>query len=86
MEAISRVTHTRPPAVDGARAVAEAVALLREAPEAGWPQLRERLPDLDPRLEERMERAWELRQAAPEEAARELGVTGFVLHSVPLAF
>lgn len=86
VEAISRVTHVDPRAVDGARAVAEGVALLGEDPGAGWPALRDRLPDLDGRLAERLERAWELRGAAPEEAARELGITGFVLHSVPLAF
>ena len=86
VEALSRVTHLDSRAVDGARAVAEGVALLLEDPQAGWPELRSRLPDLDPRLGERLDRAWELRGAEPEEAARELGTTGYVLHSVPLAF
>lgn len=85
VEAVSRVTHTDPRAVDGARAIAEAVALVVAAGEAPWPALQAVLGALDPRLAERLERAWTLREASPEEAARELGTTGYVLHSVPLA-
>lgn len=86
VEALSRVTHLDARAVDGARAVAEATARLREGGDADWPGLRDQLPELDGRLEERLDRAWALREASGEEAARELGVTGYVLHSVPLAF
>lgn len=86
VEAVSRVTHTDPRAVDGARAVAEAVALLRESPGGGWPELRSRLPDFDRRIAERLDAAWDLREEGAERAAQDLGISGYVLHSVPLAF
>lgn len=86
--ALSEVTHTDPRAVDGALVVAEAVALLVDGREADWPALSALLPDLDPRLRAALDQAWKLVnfQASPELRAERLGVTGYVLHSVPLAF
>lgn len=84
---LSEVTHTDPRAVDGAIVIAEAVALLVNGHEADWPALSGALPDLDPRLREVLDRAWKLVSfdASPELRAQRLGVSGFVLHSVPLA-
>ncbi len=85
--ALSRVTHTDPRAVDGAVVVTEAVALLCAGREADWPTLSQRLPELEPRLREALDQAWKLVSfgASPELRAERLGVSGYVLHSVPLA-
>lgn len=79
VDALSEVTHVDPRAVEGARFVAELVAL-REA---------DRAVEVvsEPSLRSALERAIALarRGAARETAAAELGTSGFVLHSVPFA-
>lgn len=78
--ALARITHTDPRGVDGAVAVARAVALVVQGEECPL----ERLSDLDFRLVENLEVAWRLRD--PQAFAQQVGASGYVLHSVPLAF
>jgi len=80
---IAEVTHTDPRGVDGARVVSAAVARLVRGESAAWPELG---LTLDERLEEALTQAWEARAEPPSERARLLGTSGYVLHSVPLAF
>ncbi|MBI3926715.1 MAG: ADP-ribosylglycohydrolase family protein [Armatimonadetes bacterium] len=86
--AISRVTHTDPRAVDGARVMAAAAGLLVRGGSAGLDELLEATSPLDPRLEEALRGAWQLATsgAPARQAAERLGVSGYVLHSVPFAF
>lgn len=78
---VALVTHTDPRGVDGARLISYLVARLVRGEAADWPV---ELP-LDARLRAALEKAWDLRGEPPETRARELGTTGYVLHSVPLA-
>lgn len=80
-DALARVTHTDPRAVEGARLVA---ALAAQAA----PDLRTAAQEItEPSLREAIGRAQTLvaAGASTEEAARALGVSGFVLHTVPFA-
>ncbi|MCA9794844.1 MAG: ADP-ribosylglycohydrolase family protein [Candidatus Eremiobacteraeota bacterium] len=78
------VTHTDPRAVDGALVVALAVHRLVRQEAADWPSLSNLLPELDPRLQAAMQQSWQA--AGDDTAAAELGTSGYVLHSVPVAF
>ncbi|HEY3446541.1 MAG TPA: ADP-ribosylglycohydrolase family protein [Myxococcales bacterium] len=88
-EAIARVTHTDPRAIQGAGYVAALAAQAAQAPS-------DRAPDLlaaaqgvveDASLLKAIQAAQHFAQvgAPTEEAAPALGVTGFVLHTVPFA-
>lgn len=81
------VTHTDSRAIDGALLVALGVYRIMQSQSIDWPELNSAL-ELDPRLTEIMERAWSLSlaQASPDTVATELGTSGYVLHSVALAF
>ena len=81
---LARVTHTDPRGVDGAVAVAFAVARLVRGLDCEF----QHLPPLDPQLSEALRRAWELCQAGQDfdDIAESLGTSGYVLHTVPLAF
>lgn len=81
---IAEVTHTDPRGVDGARLVSAAVVRLVGGEPADWPSLQGL--HVDPRLSEAMERAWEARAEPPERLAVLLGTSGYVVHSVSLAF
>lgn len=82
-EALARTTHTDPRAVAGALWVAEAAACLSR----GEPLVLPGPETEDLALRERLEAAAGLvaKGAGVAEAARELGTTGFVLHTVPFA-
>lgn len=77
-EALSRVTHTDPRAVQGALYVAEAVAC---------GPLEARKVVTEPLLGEALDRAGELARkgAATTEASEALKTTGYVVHTVPFA-
>ena len=86
--ALARVTHTDERAIDGALYVAEVVAVSSQRPGAAAAEVaREALAVVgSAELRAAIERALSLaaRGASVEEAAGELGNTGFVLHTVPL--
>ncbi len=88
-EAIARVTHTDPRAVQGAGYVAALAAQAAQAPSDRPPDLLAAAQGVveDASLLRAIEEAKGLAEAgAPtEEAAAALGVTGFVLHTVPFA-
>jgi ADP-ribosyl-[dinitrogen reductase] hydrolase len=77
-EALARVTHTDPRAVDGALFVADVVA---SGPVGARAAVR------DPELREALERAAELaaKGTSTSDAARLLGTSGFVLHTLAFA-
>ncbi len=79
---VALVTHTDPRGVDGARLVSHLVHRMLHGESADWPDV---ALELDPRLRAALQKAWDLRGEPPETRARELGITGYVLHSVPLA-
>lgn len=82
--ALAQVTHTDPRGVEGAVAVAHAVSRLVR----GGTCRREDLPTLESPLGKCLDKAWELTQQklAFDDIADQLGTTGYVLHTVPLAF
>ncbi|MBI5543438.1 MAG: ADP-ribosylglycohydrolase family protein [Deltaproteobacteria bacterium] len=88
-EAIARVTHTDPRAVQGAGYVAALAAQVAQRPAFEKPDLLEAAKGVveDPSLLRGIEAAQQLAEAgAPtHEAAKALGVTGFVVHTVPFA-
>jgi ADP-ribosyl-[dinitrogen reductase] hydrolase len=89
-DALAAVTHTDPRAVQGARFVAEVAAgcLVLEPRQPRVGMLRGALSAVDePALVSALERAVELAEscASPEEAADELGTSGFVIESVGFA-
>jgi ADP-ribosylglycohydrolase len=83
--ALARVTHTDERGVDGARLVAHAAARLL----GGAVLIRDLVTHVKPHpdLASALERAAVLleRGAGADEAGRELGTTGFVVHTVPFA-
>lgn len=91
-DALAEVTHTDPRAVQGARFVAELTARLwrlrRGEEESFDGSVRASLEVVqESSLRAALERAWSLSESCDDsaEASKELGCTGFVLHSVPLA-
>lgn len=84
----SQVTHTDPRGVDGARVVAAAVARLVRGEGAALPDVLQDVAPVDQRLEEALTLSWEVSRAGahPAEVAERVGRSGYVLHSVPLAF
>ncbi len=86
-DALARVTHTDARAVEGARFVAEvaAMAVTGDAPEEALEAALAVVTEAT--LAEALGRAIALaREGAPlDVAAKELGTTGFVLHTVPFA-
>lgn len=82
--ALARVTHTDPRGVEGAVAVAVAVSRIVR----GLPCELSDLPEFESELAEPMARAYELARSGVkfDDIADEIGVTGYVLHTVPLAF
>ena len=81
---LARVTHTDPRGVDGGVAVAFAVSRLIRGQDCHFTHL----PELDERLSKALKQAWEMCEAGQEfdTIAESLGTTGYVLHTVPLAF
>ncbi len=82
--ALTEVTHTDPRGVEGALAVACGVGRILRGLRCDL----EDLPEFASPLGEAMEKSWELvgQGAEFDQIADEIGVTGYVLHTVPLAF
>ncbi|MFO0602027.1 MAG: ADP-ribosylglycohydrolase family protein [Polyangiales bacterium] len=85
-DALARVTHTDPRAVEGARYVAEVAAAPRELPAADACRAALAVVD-DASLRAALERglALAVEGADTHVAARELGTTGFVVHTLGFA-
>ena len=81
---LARVTHTDPRGVDGGVAVAYAVSRLVRGKDCSL----HCLPELDQRLSEALKQAWEMCEAGKDfdTIADAVGTSGYVLHTVPLAF
>lgn len=83
VDGVSQVTHTHPLAVEGARYIAEAAALLAADDECVDTVLRKALRAVqNPALATAIEQALD----SPDtlQSAARIGTTGFVLHTVPL--
>lgn len=85
-DALARVTHTDPRAVEGARFVAEVAAAPRDLPPAEVCAAALAVVD-EPSLRAAIARGVALASegAAPADAARALGTTGFVVHTLGFA-
>lgn len=81
---LARVTHTDPRGVEGAVAVAYGVSRLIRGERCEY----EDLPEFESELGPALEKAFCLAKggAAMDHIADEIGTTGYVLHTVPLAF
>jgi len=81
---LARVTHTDPRGVDGAVSVAVAVSRLVRGKSCELSDL----PEVDAGLMDALRLAWDLcqREADFDEITDQIGATGYVLHTVPLAF
>src|SRR5205814_761294 len=86
-DALASVTHVDARAVQGARFVAEVAAAAVKMTDPVQCLSAARPAVDDPRLGSGIDKAMALiaRGASTEEAGRELGSTGFVLHTVPFA-
>jgi ADP-ribosylglycohydrolase len=86
-DALAAVTHTDPRAVEGARFVAEVAALAVTAADPLAIVETARRVVSEPTLGAALDRAVALARAGADAdaAARELGTTGFVVHTVPFA-
>jgi ADP-ribosylglycohydrolase len=86
-DALARVTHTDPRAVEGARYVAEVAAALVGSADRGAVLSAARSAVDEALLGAAIDRALALAQdgAAPDVAAAALGTTGYVVHTVPFA-
>lgn len=86
-DALARVTHTDARAVEGARFVAEVAAMTVEHGDPAEALEAARAVVSEAALAEAIGRAMALARegAAPDVAARDLGTTGFVVHTVPFA-
>lgn len=86
-DALAIVTHTDPRAVEGARFVAEVAALATTTDDPAAAVTQARAVVTEPSLGRALDRATALAAegAALDAAAKELGTTGFVVHTVPFA-
>lgn len=86
-DAVARVTHTDPRAVEGARFVAEVAAIARAAEDARRAITQSLAVVDDVSLREAITAALVLAasEASPDEAVARLGNTGFVVHTLGLA-